>query len=55
MIGFQGNDKAELNEVLEILAYRILHYEHPTWHSIPEEEVVNLLRAEGLMVDYLED
>ena len=35
-------------DALESLAYRVLHYMHPTWHSIPEEEVVQLLREEGI-------
>lgn len=42
-------------EVLETLAYRVLHYEHPTWHSIPEEDVAQLLRGEGIKAYVEED
>lgn len=41
-------------EVLESFAYRILQYQHPTWHSIPEELVVELLGEEGI-VAYIEE
>lgn len=41
-------------DVLESFCYRILHYEHPTWHSIPEDEVVRLLREEGI-TSYIEE
>lgn len=39
---------ADVIDALESLAYRVLHYMYPTWHSIPEEEVVQLLREEGI-------
>lgn len=41
-------------DALESFAYRILHYEHPTWHSIPEEDVIELLRGEGIIA-YVEE
>ena len=50
MIEYGACDKAELIEVIEALAYKILHYEHPTWYEIPEEEVINLLKNEGLSI-----
>ena len=50
MIEYRACDKAELIEVVEALAYKILHYEHPTWYEIPEEKVVNLLKDEELSV-----
>lgn len=50
VIEYDGCDKADLIEVLEALAYRILHYEHPNWYEIPESEVYNLLKAEGLLI-----
>lgn len=50
MIEYGACDKAELIEVIEALAYKILHYENPTWYEIPEEEVVNLLKNEGLSI-----
>lgn len=50
MIEYGACDKAELIEVIETLAHKILHYEHPTWYEISEEEVVNLLKDEGLSI-----
>lgn len=50
MIEYGACDKAELIEVVEALAYKILYYEHPMWHEIPEEEVINLLKSEGLSI-----
>ena len=41
-------------EVLESFAYRILRYQHPAWHSIPEEDVIELLREEGICA-YIEE
>ena len=45
---------ADVIDALESLAYRVLHYMHPTWHSIPEEEIVQLLREEGIAA-YIEE
>lgn len=50
MIEYGACDKAELIEVIESLAYKILHYEYPTWYEIPEEEIVNFLKDEGLSI-----
>lgn len=46
--------QVDVFEVLETLAYRLLRYENPTWYSIPEEKVAQLLRSEGIDA-YVED
>lgn len=46
-------DETTLTEVIESLAYKVLRYQHPTWYSIPDEEVAQLLREEGIPV-YIE-
>lgn len=46
---------SELKDALESLAYQVLQYEHPTWYSIPEEEVAGVLREEGIKVSIVED
>lgn len=48
MIEYGACSKAELTEVIEALAYKVLHYEHPRRNEITEEEVFNLLKDEGL-------
>lgn len=48
MIEYGAYDKAELTEVIEALAYKVLHYKHPRRNEITEEEVFNLLKDEGL-------
>lgn len=48
MIEYGACDKAELINVIEALAYKVLHYEHPGRNEITEEEVFNLLKDEGL-------
>lgn len=53
MIRYEDMSMSDVIEAMEALAYRILHYQYPTWHSIPEEEVVQLLREEGI-VAYIE-
>ena len=55
MLEYGGCDKGSLVETLEALAYRILHYEHPTWYEIPEEEVYELLKSEGLLIQRFEE
>ena len=50
MIEYGACDKAELIEVMEAVGIKMLHYEHATWYEIPEEEVVNLLKDEGLSI-----
>lgn len=44
----------EYLDVMESFAYRILRYQHPTWHSVLEEDVVELLREEGIHA-YIEE
>lgn len=48
MIKYAETADADLIDAVESLAYRVLHYMYPTWHSIPEEDVVQLLREEGI-------
>jgi hypothetical protein len=55
MIDFSACDKSDLTEVLEVMAYRLLHYQHPSWYSVPEEEIYYLLREEGLFVQLVDD
>lgn len=42
MIEING-DSGDLKNGLESLAYALAHYEHPTWYSVPEDEVVRLI------------
>lgn len=55
MIEYGSCDKGDLIETLEALAYRVLHYEHPTWYEIPEEEVYKLIKSEGLPIQKFEE
>lgn len=48
MIKYAETVDADLIDAVESLAYRVLRYQHPTWHSIPEEDIVDLLREEGI-------
>ena len=48
VIEYGACDKAELTEVIEALAYKVFHYEHPMRNEITEEEIFNLLKDEGL-------
>lgn len=48
MIEYGACDKAELTEVIEALAYKVLHYKLPMRDEITEEEVFNFLKDEGL-------
>ena len=54
MIKYENISVYDMIDVMEALAYRVLHYQYPTWHSIPEEEVVQLLREEGIAA-YIEE
>ena len=48
MIEFGGCDMAD---ALESLAYKVLQYQNPGWYEIPEDEIVALLKDEGLLVE----
>ena len=48
LIKYEDINIYDVIDVMEALAYRTLHYRYPTWHSIPEEEIVQLLREEGI-------
>ena len=50
MIEFGGCDRCELEDALESLAYQVLQYQNPGWYEIPEVEIVDLLKNEGLLV-----
>lgn len=50
MIEFGGYDRCELEDALESLAYQVLQYQNPGWYEIPEDEIVALLKNEGLLV-----
>lgn len=50
MIKFGGCDRWELEDALESLAYQVLQYQNPGWYEIPEDEIVALLKNEGLLV-----
>ena len=54
MIKYEDINLYDVIDVMETLAYQVLHYQHPTWHSIPEEEVVQLLKEEGITA-YIEE
>ena len=51
MIEFGGCDRYELEDALESLAYQVLQYQNPGWYEIPEDEIVALLKNEGLLVE----
>lgn len=55
MIMYEDMSMCDVVDAMEALAYQVLHYQHPTWHSIPEEEVVQLLREEGIVAYIKED
>ena len=55
MIRYEDISMSDVIDAMEALAYRILHYQYPTWHSIPEEEVVQLLRREEGIAAYIEE
>ena len=38
MIRYENINIYDVIDVMEALAYRILHYQYPTWHSIPEAD-----------------
>ena len=40
MIRYEDISIYDVIDAMEALAYKVLHYQYPTWHSIPEEEVV---------------
>lgn len=48
MIGYECINMENLVEALESLAYKLARYEHPDWYMIPEEEIIDLLNAEGI-------
>lgn len=50
MIEFGGCDRCELEDALESLTYQVLQYQNPGWYEIPEDEIVALLKNEGLLV-----
>lgn len=50
MIEFGGCDRCELEDALKSLAYQVLQYQNPGWYEIPEDEIVALLKNEGLLV-----
>lgn len=50
MIEFGGCDRCELEDALESLVYQVLQYQNPGWYEIPEDEIVALLKNEGLLV-----
>lgn len=50
MINYSECTKDQLIEAVEALAYQVIQHEHPTWFSIPEVEVVQLLKCECLPV-----
>ena len=51
MIEFGGCDKGDMADALESLAYKVLQYQNPGWYEIPEDEIVALLKEEGLLVE----
>lgn len=51
MIDYRACEIGDFVEVVESLAYKLLQYQHPGWYEIPEEEVVSLLRQEGLPIN----
>lgn len=51
MIEFGGCDKGDMADTLESLAYKVLQYQNPEWYEIPEDEIVALLKDEGLLVE----
>lgn len=55
MIMYENLTVYTIIDVMESLAYKVLHYEHPTWHSIPEEDIVELLKGEGIDAYVAED
>lgn len=50
MIEFGGCERCELEDALESLAYQVLQYQNPGQYEIPEDEIVALLKNEGLLV-----
>lgn len=48
MIYYENLDIEKYIDASESLAYRVLRAQHPTWHSIPEEDVAALLKEEGI-------
>lgn len=50
MIEFGACEKSEMADALEMLAYKVLQHENPGWYEIPEDEIVALLKEEGLPV-----
>lgn len=48
MIYYENLDIGKIIDAMESFAYRVLRTQHPTWHSIPEEDVADLLREEGI-------
>ena len=54
MIRYEDISIYDVVDAMEALSYRVLHYQYPTWHSIPEEEIVQLLREEGIAA-YIEE
>jgi len=50
MIDFGACEKSEMADVLEALAYKVLQYQNPGWYEIPEDEILSILKEEGLPV-----
>ena len=50
MLNFDNCTRAQLEEVLETLAYHIAHYEHPSWFYVDEQTIFETLKNEGLDV-----
>lgn len=48
MIYYENLDIGKCLDALESFAYRILRTQHSIWYSIPEEEVVQLIKEEGI-------
>lgn len=52
---FDTHDESDaitiMMDALESLAHRLVQHEHPTWYSIPDEEVVDVLRGEGVLCE----
>lgn len=48
MIMYENLKLIDVIDVVEALAYRVAHHEHPGWYEIPEEEVARILREEGI-------
>lgn len=48
MIYYENIETEKIIDAAESLAYRIARMEHPNWYMIPEEEIVSILKEEGI-------